>query len=223
MTRPGPFPSREPLLQSVLKALATERPSKDQLLWSLLQVLDARGIARRWAQLKTPYSDLDQECMVAASHAKFADQCDRYLCVNPVVRLSVQSFLAHLSVAANVRPEQIPWPQQILMPLGTRIARWLPTFLVIDGPLGRFLRTADSPLNELLRREHAKYPALAQARDIFNHDLCRHLRNGVSHWACAWEHAKDGERLVCCDWESGERTAEVHSLKLKRFTLYPSP
>jgi hypothetical protein len=99
------------------------------------------------------------------------------------------------------------------MPLGTRIARWLPTFLVIDGPLGRFLRAADSPLNELLRREHASYPALTQARDTFNHDLFRRLRNGVGHWAFAWEQDTDGERLVCFDWESGERTAEVSLLE----------
>lgn len=208
------FPDRDPLLRSVLLALATEAPGKDQLLRSLLQVLDARGIARRWTQSETPYADLDRECTVAASHAEFADQFGRYLRMNPVVRLSVQTFLAHISVAANVRPDQVPWPQQVLMPLGTRIARWLPTFLVIDGPLGRFLRAADFPLNELLRREHATYPALAQARDTFNHDLFRRLRNVVGHWAFAWEQDNNGgERFVCFDWESGERTAEVSLLE----------
>jgi hypothetical protein len=99
------------------------------------------------------------------------------------------------------------------MPVGTRIGRWLPTFLVIDGPLGRFLRSADSPLNELLRRAHSTYPTLAQARDTFSHDLFRQVRNGVGHWAFAWEQGDDGERLVCFHPESGKRTAEVSLLE----------
>jgi hypothetical protein len=206
-------PDKDALLRSVLQALATEDSGKDELLRSLLQVLAARGIARRWADSGTPYSDLDGECTAAASHAELADQFRRYLHANPIIRLSVRTFLAHLSAAANVRPELVPRPQQILMPLGTRIARWVPTFLVIDGPLGRFLRAPDSPLNELLQRQHSTYPALAQVRDTFKHDLFRRVRNGVGHWAFAWEHSGDGERLVCFDWKSGVRTAEVSLLE----------
>ena len=200
-------------LQSVLQALDAQKLDKDQLLRSLLRVLAARGIARRWSESETPYSDLDRECSMVASSAELAEQFGRYLRANPIVRRSVLTFLAHLSVAANVRLEQVPQPQQILTPVGTRIARWLPTFLVIDGPLGRFLRAADSPLNRLLRREYATYPTLAQARDTFNHDLFRRVRNGVGHWAFAWEMNAGGERLVCFNWESGERTAEVSLLE----------
>jgi hypothetical protein len=213
MTRSVYLPDGDRLLWSVLQALAAEEPDRDQLLRPLLQVLAARGLARRWAQSQTPYSDLDSECVAIASDAELAEQFGEYLHLNPVIRFSVQAFLAHLSVAANVRSEQIPQPQQVLMPIGTRIARWLPTFLVIDGPLGRFLRATDSPLNQLLRREYATYPTLAQARDTFNHDLFRRVRNGVGHWAFAWEGRADGEQLVCFDWESGERTAEVSLLE----------
>jgi hypothetical protein len=97
--------------------------------------------------------------------------------------------------------------------MGTRIARWVPTFLVIDGPLGRFLRSADSPFNALLRNEYSTYPTLAQARDTFNHDLFRRVRNGVGHWAFTWEPNDVGGQLTCFDWESGERTAEVSLLE----------
>lgn len=192
---------------------------KDRLLSSLLQVLAARGIARRWAQSLTPQSDLERECTAVVSDPRRAEEFVRYLRANPVVHLSVRTFLAHLSVAANVRMEHVPSPQQLLVPVGTRIARWLPTFLVVDGPVGRFLRAADSPLNLLLRSDHETYPALAQARDTFNHDLFRRVRNGVGHWAFTWEQDHAGERLVCYDWESGERSAEVSLLEAEALHL----
>ena len=183
--------------------------NRDELLRSLLQVLAARGIARRWAASETPQSDLQRECASIAAARELAEPLTRYLEANPVIGRSVDTFLAHLSVGANLRPEHVPLPQRILVPVGTRIARWLPTFLVVDGPLGRFLRASDSPLSQLLRTEHARYPCLASARDAFNHDLFRRVRNGVGHWAFSWEQGTDEQRLVCYDHVSGERSADV--------------
>jgi hypothetical protein len=80
-------------------------------------------------------------------------------------------------------------------------------------PLGRFLRAADSPLNILLRTQHTALPVLAQARDLFNHDLFRRVRNGIGHWSFTFEHLGAAENLVCFDWESGQRTAEVSILE----------
>jgi hypothetical protein len=130
-----------------------------------------------------------------------------------VVRLSVHSFVAHVSVAANVRLDHVPPPQRPLAPVGTRLARWLPTFLVIDGPLGRFLRTPASPVARLVQRQAAAYPTLAQARDLFNNELFRQVRNGLAHWAFAWEQTPRGERLVCFDEKSGARGAAVSVLE----------
>jgi hypothetical protein len=188
-----------------------EQREKDNLLNMLLPVLAARGVARGWASSKTPYSDLEQECIAIASNPDAARDIVGYLRANPVLRLSVHAFLAHLSVAANVKPEHIPTEQHVLLPAGSRLARWLPTFLVVDGPPGRFLRGPDSPLSVLLRSEHSAYPTLAQARDTFNSDLFRRVRNGVGHWAIAWDEVD--QQLVCFDWQSGERTVAISLLE----------
>jgi hypothetical protein len=192
---------------------------KDELLRGLLQLLRNRGIARRWAALQEPASTLMQECRTVASDAASREEFRCYLQANPVIQLTVETLLSHLAMTANVRWQDIRGAAQPLARRGWHIARWLPTFLVIDGPLGRFLRTADSPLNSLLRRDYAKYPVLAQARDAFNHDLFRQVRNGVGHWSFRWEEAADGPWLVMMDWESGQSTVTITLLEAEALHL----
>lgn len=209
--------THETKTHELLTALMTD--DRDELLRSFLRILVGRGIGKKWSKSLTPHLDLDQECMKVASHPGFIEKIKPYLCTNPVLVQSVQMFLAHLSVAANLRAENVPEPQQFLIPLGTRIARWIPTFLVIDGPLGQFLRSKDSPLNELLRTEHESYPILAQARDVFNHDLFRQVRNGIAHWAFRWIPNSDGGRLICFDLK-GSNPSEVELSLLEAEALH---
>jgi hypothetical protein len=192
---------------------------RDELLGRLLSLLADRGIARKWAATREPQATLDQECTAVASDPQRLRLFGDYLRAKPVVQRSVDNLLAHISVAANARREHLPPPQDVLFGAGWRIARWLPTFLVIDGPLGRFLRAADSPLNAVLKVDHARYPILAQARDLFSDDLFRRLRNGVGHWAFAFEQGPGGERLICFDYDTGERTADVTLLEAEAFHL----
>ncbi len=71
-----------------------------------------------------------------------------------------------------------------------------------------------------LRRNHADYPTLAQARDLFNHDLFRRVRNGVGHWSFVFEGVGlDDTQLVCFAWKTGARTAEVSVLEAETLFL----
>jgi len=189
------------------------KSDKDAFLREFLPLLSARGITRKWAASNTPYSDLERECDAVGGDAMLLPQFSQYLASNKLIQLTVDTFLAHFSVAAFARADAIPWPARLLAHRGVWIGRWLPTFLVIDGPLGRFLRSPESPLNTLLRARHGEYPTVAQARDLFNHDLFRRVRNGVAHWSFVFEGEGETERLVCFDWESGERTVDVSVLE----------
>jgi len=194
-------------------------PEKDDLLRKLLQLLAKRGIARRWAALPSPASALTLECQTCASDEASRHEFRSYLQANPIIQQTLDTLLSHLAMTANVRWQDVHGIVQPLARRGWHIARWLPTFLIIDGPLGRFLRAADSPLNSLLRRDHAKYPVLAQARDAFNHDLFRQVRNGVGHWSFRWEEVADGSRLVMLNWESGQETATISLLEAEALHL----
>jgi hypothetical protein len=194
-------------------------PQKDELLRGLLQLLANRGIARRWADVQEPASTLTLECRAVATDEPSRAEFRSYLRANPIIQQTVETLLSHLAMTANVRWQDIQGLVQPLARRGWHIARWLPTFLIIDGPLGRFLRAADSPLNSLLRKDHAKYPVLAQARDAFNHDLFRQVRNGVGHWSFQWEEVGNGTRLVMMNWESGQPTATITLLEAEALHL----
>jgi len=198
---------------------AAQPTEKDELLGKLLPVLAARGLVRRWAESQTPYSDLSAECVLLSSDPSLRLEFGDYLRASPIIQQTVHTLLSHLAMVTSFRWQDVPMPARLVAQHGSMIGRWLPTFLIIDGPLGRFLRAIDSPLNILLRTQHARYPVLAQARDLFNHDLFRRVRNGVGHWSFAFQQQDAIERLVCFDWESGERTAEVSIIEAETLHL----
>src|SRR5262245_31673160 len=179
---------------------------KDKLLQELLQTLASRGIGTRGSKSPKPFSDLLYECHTLISNSAYREAFRTYLQTNPIIQQTVETLLAHYAMAANVKWQDVPNLVQPLARRGWHIGRWLPTFLIIDGPLGRFLRAPDSPLNSLLKKEYAKYPILTQARDIFNHNLFRQVRNGVGHWSFLWEEKPNGPCLVMVNWESAEPT-----------------
>jgi hypothetical protein len=146
-------------------------------------VVDLGVVKKLWAEHADPIGGLRVECENVVSDAVLADDLERYIRESRVIAESVGSALAMLAASAGAKLEDIA---PVLRPLavhGLKIGRWLPTFLVIDGPLGRFLTHADSPLCRLLRERWADFPLLAAARDTFNNDLFRRVRNGFAHWS----------------------------------------
>jgi hypothetical protein len=192
---------------------------KDELLRGLLRLLANRGIARIWASSQEPYSDLLRECRMLMDDTVSLEVFRSYLQNNPIIQRTVETLLSHLAMAANMRWQDAPTLVQPLARRGWHLNRWLPTFLIIDGPLGRFLRTPDSPLNSLLRREYTTYPTLAQVRDVFNHDLFRQVRNGFGHWSFLWQEKDGTPQLVMMDWESGIPTTTITLLEAEALHL----
>jgi hypothetical protein len=190
-----------------------EQTQKNKLLRKLLPFLAARGVARNWATSQQPFSDLLEECHTLASDNTSLETLRTYLQTNPIIQQTVETLLSHLAMAANVKWQDVPTLVQPLARRGWHIGRWLPTFLIVDGPLGRFIKNPDSPLNLILRKEYANYPTLAQVRDIFNHELFRLVRNGVGHWSFLWEEQSSDPHLVMIDWESGKPTTTISLLE----------
>lgn len=162
---------------------------------------------------------LTTECRILAENEDVLKNFHLYLSQNPVIQLTVETLLSHLAMTANVRWQDTPDIVHPLSRRGWHISRWLPTFLIIDGPLGRFLSKANSPLNLLLKREYATYPVLTQARDTFNHELFRKVRNGVGHWSFFWKEKGGNSHLVIIDSASSKPDIEVSLLEAEALHL----
>lgn len=158
-------------------------PDAGQVLFPLLA---KRGMARTWACDADPIAGVGAECRALARDMTFMSSFRTFLDANPIIEASCASMLAQLALAAGVRWRDTAPILQPLSRRGWHIGRWLPTFLLISGPLGHLLRGGASPLNQRLRGKNAGLPLLSEARDVFDNDEFRLLRNGFGHWSFEW-------------------------------------
>jgi hypothetical protein len=87
-----------------------------------------------------------------------------------------------MAMAARARWQDAPEPSRGIAARGWFLSRWFPTFLIIDGPLGRFLNGKKSPLPAPGSAIH-----LDGARQFLDCDVFKTVRNGFAHWAFDWE------------------------------------
>lgn len=187
--------------------------SPEQVEALLFSLLARRGIAKKWAASTDPREKVLMECRQLFGDTDFREELSRYLLANPVIAQSMETVLAQLAFSAGVesRPKN-PLLEQ-LANRGQHLSRWLPTFLLIDGPLGRLLRQRPSPLAARLSSSHTLTPLLASARDAFNDDLFRKVRNGFAHWSFTWRSVGASVQIAVFHFESGLQEAEVSLLE----------
>ena len=137
-----------------------------------------------------------------------------------VIARAIEMFFNHVGVSArNNWDEDVP---EEFLPFAARgwfLGRWLPTFLIIDGPIGRFICKGGSPLFEKLKNQYQTYPLLASARDFLNNDLFMKLRHGFAHWAFDWVVVGNESYVVSYDWETDILTAKLHQEEADAFYI----
>ncbi len=182
----------------------------DALLFSLLA---SRGIAKGWASQPSPRQVLAEECRKLMADVAFRRELSAYVAANPVIGQSVETVLAQLAFSAGVESNPTNPLLRELAHRGRHLSRWLPTFLLIDGPLGRLLRQRPSPLAAKLSAAHSETPLLASARDAFNDNLFRKVRNGFAHWSFTWRAVGTSAQITIFNFESGAQEAEISLLE----------
>ena len=205
-------------------ASADRRGGDNKIQRLLFPLLQRRGIADAWANAEDARHEITAECHKLSDDAAFMSSLEAYLASNPIIRASFESVLAQLALAAGV------WWQEtspILHPLSRRgwhIGRWLPTFLLVQGPLGRLVKDRNSPLGKRLRTKDSGLPLLCSARDAFHNDHFRRIRNGFAHWSFEWIDRGAESEVVIIHWETGQEEIRVslrecEALHLLTFTV----
>jgi hypothetical protein len=120
-------------------------------------------------------------------------------------------------IAMSARGDWAAVPDEIrpITARGWFLGRWVPTFLIIDGPIGRFLNAESSPLATL----PFECPALASAREILRNKEFKALRNGFAHWGFDWETLGGESYVVAYDWERDLPTVKLHQREADAFHI----
>src|SRR5882672_1796252 len=101
----------------------------------LFPLLAKRGIASSWAATDDPVAAVHNECKLLRDDPVFKPELDAFLNAHPIIALSCESMLAQLALAAGVHWRDTTEVLQPLSRRGWHIGRWLPTFLLVSGPL----------------------------------------------------------------------------------------
>lgn len=178
---------------------------KNEMLRSALLRLKGRITPSAWVSSNTPYTDLRKECILLASDPEFEANLSAYLAQNTIIRRASTMFLA---MAARAQWQDAPEEFRSVAARGWFLGRWLPTFLIIDGPVGRLVLADQSPLSAASTTNKA--PFIHAVRTFLNDRTFRLLRNGFAHWSFDWEVVGPDSFVVAYDWERDLPTAKLH-------------
>ena len=180
---------------------------KDRILRDAFDKLKARGISSALASQSQPFTALSNECGRLKEEAEFRKALEDYVRVHTTLPRAVQMLFTCISMAARARWQDVPDEIKPVVARGWFLGRWLPTFLIIDGPIGRFVGADDSPFKG---RYGPDWPMITAARDFLAEKTFRLVRNGFAHWGFDWEVVGGNSYVVAYDWERDLPIARLH-------------
>ena len=180
---------------------------KDKLLLKAFRDLEPRGFKSVWAKSASPFTELRNECESLMHNESFAKSIDEYLRLRSILRRSVEMFFTYIAMSARADWKKVPDAIRPITARGWFLGRWLPTFLVIDGPIGRFLNSPDSPLSHTLP---IASPVLDSACVFLRNKDFYTLRNAFAHWGFDWETVGNESYIVAYNWEKDLPIMKLH-------------
>lgn len=172
-----------------------------------------------WATISNPYSALVDDCRTLAAEPSVASLVTAFLQDQPSVRAAADMLVTAIAMSANADWRQTPSVVRATAARGWFIGRWLPTFLIIDGPIRRFL------LSSAFQRRTRRDDVFKAARMFLCHDSTfRSVRNSFAHWSFGWEVVNRESWVVIYDVDTGKAKMRLHqregdALHLVAFTI----
>jgi hypothetical protein len=192
---------------------------KDEILRNAFNKLVSKGISSKWAISSRPFTEIREESILLMGDSVFRKDLEDYLRSHQILAHALKMFFTQIAMSARANWYDVPEEIRSITARGWFLGRWIPTFLIIDGPIGRFICMGGSPLFEKLKNQHKTYPFLASARDFLNNSLFMKLRHGFAHWAFDWEIVGNESYIVSYDWKTEILTAKLHQEEADAFHI----
>jgi len=195
---------------------------KDEIIRDAFSNLASKGISSKWANSHHPFTKLREESLSLMKDSAFWKDLEDYLKNQKIATHAVRMFFTQISMSARTNWHDAPdWIGPVTA-RGWFLGRWIPTFLIIDGPIGRFVCKGGIPLFENLKDQYSTYPLLASAQDFLNNNFFTDFRNGFAHWTFDGEVVGHESYLVSYSWETGKVTAKLHQKEVDAFHIIAS-
>lgn len=164
-------------------------PNRDEHLRGAFTAIAGRVRSSQWTASSAPFTELLTSLKALAQQQEVAEDVAAHLGSDPSVENAIEMLYTSISMSARAKWDLAPASIRGVVARGWFLGRWLPTFLVLDGPILRFLR---SPA---FRRQASPVPLLRSVRSFFDTPDFMALRHAFAHWSFAWQ-VENGDSVV---------------------------
>jgi hypothetical protein len=158
----------------------SDRSDHDAQLRSAFDSLGSRVAPSAWASSSKPHADLLAGFKVLEAQPLVRHDVTTYLAEHPAVANAVQMLFTSIAMSARADWRSVPSEFRGVAARGWFLGRWIPTFLVLDGPILRFLTSS------AFRRQEGSTEFLRAVRAFFQAKDFMALRHAFAHWSFSW-------------------------------------
>jgi hypothetical protein len=158
----------------------TDRSDHDVQLRDAFKALGSRVPTSAWSRSSKPQTELVAGFRALEAQPSVRSDVAAHLAENPSVANAVQMLFTSLAMSARADWRSVPTEFRGVAARGWFLGRWIPTFLVLDGPILRFLK---SPA---FRRQEGSTEFLRAVRSFFDAKDFMILRHAFAHWSFSW-------------------------------------
>lgn len=211
--------AEEPRPTAARRRSPEERDAGLRAQFDMLRPLLPGLPASAWASSPTPYTALMEDCRALLSQPLVARGVATYLQKRPSVRSAAEMLVTAISMSANADWRRTPEVVRAVAARGWFLGRWIPTFLVVDGPITRFMRS------EAFKDQKPRAEIFKAARKLICEDpIMKSTRNSIAHWSFGWRVVSGDSNLVLYDENTGAPKLElqrrqVDAMHLVAFTI----
>lgn len=186
-----------------------DAPDKDSQLARAFKRLKGLVAESQWTASLTPYRELERSFAAAADSPNVTQDLAAAVLSMPSLIGAMETFFSAIAMAASAEWWRLPAVHRGAAARGWFIGRWLPTALIVDGPIVRFIR---SKAFRRLDGEHIEQ--VRAVRRFLGETAVVAFRHALAHWSFAWETRDDGSYVICHN-ASGEPLIFIKSKRMR--------